>query len=188
MYVYVINKHGQPVMPCKPRKARVLLQEGKATVVKQVPFTIKLLYGSSGYKQPVSLGMDACSKHIGIVASTPKKVLYAEELSPRNDVVKLLSVRRQNRRTRRNRKIRHREARYDNRVASKSKGWVAPSVQVKVQEHISAILRLQKILPITEIHVETAEFDTQRLKAMEEGTHFRLVQIISLESSTIAIT
>ena len=169
MYVYVINKHGQPVMPCRPRKARVLLQEGKATAVKQVPFTIRLLYGSSGYKQPVSLGIDAGSRHIGIAATTEKKVLYAEELKPRNDVVKLLSVRRQNRRARRSRKTRYRQARFDNRVSSKSKGWIAPSVEVKIQEHISAVLRIQKMLPVSEIHVETVEFDTQRLKAMEEG-------------------
>lgn len=169
MYVYVINKHGQPVMPCRPRMARVLLQEGKAAVVKQVPFTIRLLYGSSGYKQPVSLGMDAGSRHIGIAVTTGKKVLYAEELKPRNDVVKLLSVRRQNRRARRSRKTRYRQARFDNRVSSKPKGWIAPSVEVKIQEHISAVLRIQKMLPVSEIHVETAEFDTQRLKAMEEG-------------------
>ena len=169
MYVYVINKHGQPVMPCRPRTARVLLQKHKATVVKQVPFTIRLLHGSSGYKQPISLGMDAGSKRIGIAATTEKKVLYEEELSPRNDVVKLLSVRRQNRRTRRNRKTRYRQARFDNRVHSKHKGWVAPSVKIKIQEHISAVRRIQKMLPISEIHIETAEFDTQRLKAMEEG-------------------
>lgn len=169
MYVYVINKHGQPVMPCRPRMARVLLQKHKATVVKQVPFTIRLLYGSSGYKQPVSLGMDAGSRHIGIAVTTEKKVLYAEELKPRNDVVKLLSVRRQNRRARRSRKTRYRQARFDNRVSSKPKGWIAPSVEVKIQEHISAVLRIQKMLPVSEIHVETAEFDTQRLKALEEG-------------------
>lgn len=168
MYVYVINKHGQPIMPCKPQKARVLLQEGKATVVKQVPFTIKLLYGSSSYKQPVSLGMDAGSRHIGIAVTTAKKVLYAEELKPRNDVVKLLSTRRQNRRTRRNH-LRYRQARFENRVHSKHKGWLAPSVEVKIQEHLNAINRIMKILPITEIHIETAEFDTQRLKAMENG-------------------
>ena len=39
MYVYVLNKHGKPLMPCKPRKARVLLQSGKATVIKKTPFT-----------------------------------------------------------------------------------------------------------------------------------------------------
>lgn len=148
MYVYVINKHGQPIMPCKPQKARVLLQEGKATVVKQVPFTIKLLYGSSSYKQPVSLGMDAGSRHIGIAVTTAKKVLYAEELKPRNDVVKLLSTRRQNRRTRRNH-LRYRQARFENRVHSKHKGWLAPSVEVKIQEHLNAINRVMKFLPIT---------------------------------------
>ena len=169
MYVYVINRHGQPVMPCRPRMARVLLQKHKATVVKQVPFTIRLLYGSSGYKQSVSFGMDAGSKHIGIAATTEKKVLYAEEMKPRNDVVKLLSVRRQNRRTRRSHKTRYRQARFDNRVSSKPKGWIAPSVEVKIQEHISAVLRIQKMLPLSEIHVETAEFDTQRLKVVEAG-------------------
>ena len=79
MYVYVINKHDEPLMPCKPQKARVLLQNGKATVVKRNPFTIKLIYGSSGYKQAVTLGMNAGSKHVGIAATTEKNVLYAEE-------------------------------------------------------------------------------------------------------------
>ena len=112
MYVYVINRHGEPLMPCGPRKARVLLQNGKAAVVKRNPFTIQMFYGSSGYKQPVTLGMDAGSKHVGIAATTEKNVLYAEELSPRNDVVDLLSTRRQNRRTRRTRKTRYRQARF----------------------------------------------------------------------------
>ncbi len=169
MYVYVLNKHGKPLMPCKPRKARVLLQSGKATVIKRTPFTIQLKYGSSGHKQPISLGVDAGSKHVGIAATTKTKVLYAEELAPRNDVVKLLSVRRQNRRARRSHKTRYRQARFNNRVRSKHKGWLAPSVEVKIQEHITAIKRVQQILPITEVHVETAEFDTQRLKALQEG-------------------
>lgn len=166
--VYVLNKNGKPLMPCKPQKARKILQNKKACVVNRVPFTIKFLYGSSGYKEPISLGMDAGSKHIGIAATTKKKVLYAEELKPRNDVVELLSTRRQNRRTRRNH-LRYREARFDNRVHSKHKGWLAPSVEVKIKEHLSAINRVMKILPISEIHIETAEFDTQRLKAMENG-------------------
>lgn len=131
MHVYVLNKHGKPLMPCKPRKARVLLQSRKATVVKRTPFTIQLKYGSSGYKQPISLGMDAGSKYIGIVATTKKQVLYAEELEPRNDMVKLLSVRRQNRRTRRNRKTRYRQARFDNRVHSKHKGEMHDSYNVR---------------------------------------------------------
>ena len=43
-YVYVLNKHGEPLMPCSPGKARLLLKRQKAHVVKRTPFTIKLLY------------------------------------------------------------------------------------------------------------------------------------------------
>ena len=59
MIVYVINRHGKPLMPCKPSKARKLLKRKKAKVVKRTPFTIQLLYGSSGYTQDVKLGIDA---------------------------------------------------------------------------------------------------------------------------------
>jgi len=47
MLVYVISKHGKPLIPCNPQKARRLLKEQKAKVVKRTPFTIQLLYGSS---------------------------------------------------------------------------------------------------------------------------------------------
>lgn len=165
-YVYVLNKHGEPLMPCSPGKARILLKQQKACVVKRTPFTIKLLYGSAGYKQPITLGVDAGSKHVGLSASTEKRELYSEEFTPRNDVVELLSTRRQNRRSRRNRKTRYRAPRFNNRIHSKHKGWLAPSVEVKIQEHITVIKRICRILPITLVRVETAEFDTQRLKAM----------------------
>lgn len=168
-YAYVLNKRGEPLMPCSPGKARILLKQQKACVVKRTPFTIKLLHGSAGYKQPITLGVDAGSKHVGLSASTEKRELYSEEFTPRNDVVELLSTRRQNRRSRRNRKTRYRAPRFNNRVHSKHKGWLAPSVEVKIQEHITAIKRICRILPVTLVRVETAEFDTQRLKAMLAG-------------------
>lgn len=168
-YVYVLNKHGEPLMPCSPGKARLLLKRQKAHVVKRTPFTIKLLYESAGYKQPITLGVDAGSKHVGLSASTEKRELYSEEFTPRNDVVELLSTRKQNRRSRRNRKTRYRAPRFNNRVHSKHNGWLAPSVEVKIQEHITVIKRICRILPITLVRVETAEFDTQRLKAMLAG-------------------
>ena len=76
MLVYVLNKQGKPLMPCKPRKARILLRDDKAKVVKKIPFTIQLLYGSSGYTQDVFLGVDTGSKNIGISATTNKSVLF----------------------------------------------------------------------------------------------------------------
>lgn len=168
-YVYVLDSNGNPLMPCSPAKARKLLKTHAATVVRRTPFAIKLLHHAGGYKQPIALGVDAGSKHIGLSPCTERRELYREELTPRNDVVGLLSDRRQYRRSRRGRKTRHRAPRFNNRTRSKHKGWLAPSVEVKIQEHITAIKRICSLLPITEIRVETAEFDTQRLKAMLEG-------------------
>ena len=119
MLVYIINRHGEPLMPCKPRKARLLLKEDKAKVVKRTPFTIQLLHGSSGYKQPITLGVDAGSKHVGISATTENNVLFEAEVKLRNDIVKLLADRRSLRRNRRNRKTRYRKARFDNRKSQK---------------------------------------------------------------------
>ena len=88
MFVYVLNQHGEPLMPCSSRKARILLKQQKAKVFKRTPFTIQLLYGSSGYKQPISLGVDAGTKHVGLSASTEKQVLlegkYNSALTFRN--------------------------------------------------------------------------------------------------------
>ena len=168
--VYVINQNGQPLMPTENhRMVRLLLKNKKAKVVRRTPFTIKLMVKTKEFIQPVTLGVDAGSKKVGLSASTKTKELFATELLPRNDVVKNLSTRREFRRARRNRKTRYRKARFNNRVHSKHKGWLAPSVEVKIQEHITAINRICKILPIAKVEVETAEFDLQLIKAVEAG-------------------
>ena len=168
--VYVINIHGEPLMPCSNRKARLLLKTNKAKVKTRTPFTIQLLYGSYGYKQPIVLGVDAGSKTIGLSAATENKELFAAEVKPRNDVVDLISTRREFRRSRRNRTTRYRAPRFDNRVHSKHKGWLAPSVEVKIQEHITSIKHVLQLLPATKVVVETAEFDLQLLKVLETAT------------------
>ena len=148
---------------------RRMLRDGKAKVVKRCPFTIRLLYGSTSHTQPVSLGIDAGSKHIGVSVSTKEKVLYEADVELRSDIVDLLSARRQARRARRNRKTRYRKPRFLNRVRAKNKGWLAPSVEQKVQTHLIVIRRACGILPVTDITIEAAAFDTQLLKAKELG-------------------
>lgn len=163
MLVYVLDKHGNPLMPCSARKARQLLKQKKAVVKKKEPFTIQLLHGSSGYKQEVSLGVDCGSKHIGMSATTEKRELYAADITLRNDITDLLSTRRQNRRTRRNR-LRYRQARFNNRIHSRNKRWLAPSVEHKIQTHFRVIENVYKILPVKKLIVETASFDIQKIK------------------------
>ena len=164
--VYVLNIEGKPLMPCKEAKARKLLKENKAKIYKKEPFTIQLLFVCENQTQDITLGVDAGSKHIGLSATTKEKELYAADVELRNDIVDLLSTRRQNRRTRRNR-LRYRKPRFNNRVHSKKNGWLAPSVEQKIQTHFKVVEDIHKLLPITKIVVETASFDIQKIKNPE---------------------
>lgn len=161
--VYVINKQGQALMPTERfGKVRRLLKNSLAHVVCRIPFTIQLDYDTTDYTQPVSLGIDAGSKHIGISATTSEKEMYAADVELRNDIVDKLSTRREQRRTRRSR-LRYRKARFNNRVSSKRKGWLAPSVENKIQTHLTVVEKIHKFLPITNIVVEIASFDIQKI-------------------------
>lgn len=161
--IYVRSTEGMVLMPTERcGKIGYLLRHGKAHVVIRVPFVVQLDYDSTTYTQDVSLGIDAGSKHIGVSASSEKKEMLAAQVELRSDIVKLLSTRRELRRTRRNRKTRYRKARFDNR--KKKYGWLAPSVEQKVESHLKVIRLVHKLLPITKTTIEVAQFDTQKIK------------------------
>lgn len=169
MLTYVLNKDGQPLMPTRRcGKVYRLLKSGKAKCVRRCPFTIQLLYEpETAVVQDITLGVDSGSKHIGISATTKDKVLYESDVELRNDIVELLSTRRESRRARRSRKTRYRAPRFDNR--RRPEGWLSPSVKQKVDCHIKVIADVHKRLPISKVVIETASFDTQLLKATLEG-------------------
>ena len=75
--VYVISKHGQPLMPCsKHGKVKHLLKSGKAKVVRRCPFTIQLTYDTLNYRQDITCGVDTGSKNVGVACVGNNKVLY----------------------------------------------------------------------------------------------------------------
>jgi hypothetical protein len=114
--VYVLNKNGNPLMPCRIIKARHLLKSKRAKIIKYEPFTIQLLFECENKVQEVVLGVDSGSKNVGLCARTDKQELYSAEAKIRgNDIVKLMSERRMYRRNRKSRKTRYREAKFDNR-------------------------------------------------------------------------
>lgn len=161
--IYVKSKDGKVIMPSE-RGGRIgyLLRHGKAHVVSRVPFVVQLDYDSTTYTQDVSLGIDAGSKHIGVSASSEKKELIAAQVELRSDIVKLLSTRMELRRNRRNRKTRYRKPRFNNR--KKKDGWLAPSVEQKIESHLKVIRLVHKLLPITKTTIEVAQFDAQKIK------------------------
>jgi len=164
MIVFVINKHGEALMPCCTRKARLLLKDKKAKIINYKPFTIQLLYGSTGYKQDITIGVDLGSKHIGIAIESQDNVLAKGEITLRDDIKSILETRKVYRRSRRNRKTRYREARFMNRTSSKKEGWLPPSIQSRMDNTFRWIDKFISFLPDPKLVIEVGKFDVQKMK------------------------
>ena len=163
--VYVINKDGSPLMPCKPVIARLLLKQGKAKCIKRTPFTIKLLYQATSYTQHLTLGIDTGSGTIGTaVVDNDNQVVYVSQVEVRNDINDKMIQRAKYRVNRRNRKTRYRKARWLNRANSIRKDRFSPTMTSKINSHLKEVKFVNSILPISKIIVETATFDPHALK------------------------
>ncbi|MFQ6072262.1 MAG: RRXRR domain-containing protein, partial [Methanosarcinales archaeon] len=210
MTVYVISKNGKPLMPTERHgKVRRLLKNGLAKVVKRIPFTIKLLYATTEYTQPVTVGIDIGSSRVPISAEANNRIMYLKEKILRLDVKEQMTYRRQKRHERRNRKNRYRKPRFLNRPknkcgvcgsntpkSNKKTGGrekrcrlhknqrpdrefentirLAPSVKSKADSIIQEINKLSRFLPINEIIVEVASFDTQKMANPSiQGIHYQ---------------
>ena len=114
MKIFVIGRNGLGLMPTTPRKARILLKEGKARIVRKVPFTIQLTIKTGCATQQVYVGIDTGSQHIGAAVTTDREVLSKAEYSLRSSMEKksLLEMRKQYRRGRRYRKVRYRKPKF----------------------------------------------------------------------------
>lgn len=159
--VYVKNKDGEPLMPCKSAKARHLLRDKKAKVVDVCPFTIQLNWDCENNTQEVIVGLDTGAVNVGCSAVSGSKILYASETKLRTDISKKMERRAKYRRARRN-GLRYRQARFNNRT--RPEGWLSPSIKSKVESTIKIVNDLSKILPINKVIIEIAKFDTQKLR------------------------
>ena len=162
--VYVMSVDGEPLMPCTPPIARLLLKDGKAKCIRRTPFTIKLLCKTTEYTQGTILGIDTGSSTIGSAVVSNNKVLYLSEVKIRNDISGKMKKRSNYRRNRRNRKTRYRKARWQNRKNSIKKDRFSPTMVSKVNSHLKEISFVKSILPINNIIIETATFDPHALK------------------------
>ena len=172
MRVYVKNLRGEALMPTTPQKARKLLKQNKAKVINYKPFTIQLLYVTGEAKQPINIGIDLGAKYIGIAIQSENKVITKGEIELRQDVKSLLDTRRQYRRGRRYRKTRYRKPRYDNR--KKSKGWLPPSIQSRIDNTFMWIDKFVDLLPNPKLNIEVGKFDVQKMiNPKIEGTDYQ---------------
>ena len=169
MTIFVIAEDGTKLMPTNNvKKVRKLLRTGRAVICKYEPFAIKLTYSTTKYTQPIEFKEDAGYQNIGVSACSAKheyisetRILLKNEVEKHNDC-------RKYRRTRRNR-LRYRKPRFDNRTATKQPGWLAPSINNKMNQHLRLLGIYSSVMPITSVVIEVAQFDTQVLKAVQDG-------------------
>ena len=161
----VLDQQGKPLMPTtRLGKVYRLLKTQKAHIVSYEPFTIQLDYQPDTHViQPMTLGVDSGAIHSGYSVANEHREYYSAEVIARNDISTRLSDRRMYRRTRRSRKTRYRQPRFNNRK-NKKKGWLPPSLEQKIAVQVNEIDHLHRYFPIKTIIVETAEFDIQKIK------------------------
>lgn len=161
MRVYVLNQNGQPLMPTKRLgKVRRWLNNKEAKVIRRKPFTIQFLRETTYHVQPMNLGVDSGYNHIGISVVTEKEEVFSAEVTLLQGQKERNEERAMYRRNRRSR-LRYRKPRFNNR--KKPEGWLAPSIQHKLDSHIRFIYRVKSFLPIQKTIVEVANFDIQRI-------------------------
>ncbi|MHB1758218.1 MAG: RNA-guided endonuclease IscB, partial [Leptospirillum sp.] len=179
MAVFVLDKRKKPLMPCSEKRARLLLERKKAVVHKIAPFTIRLKDRVGGEVQPVRIKLDPGSKTTGIAlvreektvlketgeTETTAHVLFLAELTHRGGKIRdRLTARRAFRRRRRG-NLRYRKPRFENR--RKPEGWLAPSLQHRVDTTMSWVNRFRKLSPVSGISQELVRFDLQKVENPE---------------------
>lgn len=184
--IFVLDNRRIPLMPCRPARAWRLLKSGKASVFRRVPFTIILTRNIDPDPKPIEFKVDPGSRTTGmaLVGNFPKQgplVLWSANLNHRGlRIKKLLDSRRAIRRNRRSRNTRYRATRFNNRI--RSKGWLPPSIQSRVDNVYSWYVKLLARAPISEALVETVRFDTQKLVDPEiSGLEYQRGELLGYE-------
>ena len=162
-YVFVIDTQKKPLMMATPRRARELLNKGKAAIFRRYPFTLILKQEIDAVKPSLELRIDPGSKFTGFALVTPKgEVIWGMELEHRgSQISQALTKRAGFRRSRRNRNTRYRKKRFNR---SKPSSWLAPSLMHRVQTVKTWINRICRYSPVASIVIEKVKFDMQKME------------------------
>ncbi len=186
-YAFVLDSHKKPLQPCHPSVARKLLTNGRSAVFRRYPFTIILKEEKTNIgNHPIELKIDPGSKTTGIALVCNSKVIWGTELTHRGFQIKdKLQSRANCRRGRRNRNTRYRKPRFldpSRAQDTRTKGWLAPSLQHRVLTTLTWVKRLCKYAPIKSFAQELVRFDTQKIANPEiTGTEYQQGTLLGYE-------
>jgi 5-methylcytosine-specific restriction endonuclease McrA len=171
--VFVLDSRGKALMPCTQKRARLLLERGRARIHRRLPFVIRLIDRKveDSDLQQVRIKLDPGSKTTGVAlvredGGTTAVLSLLELVHRGRQISEALTARRQMRRRRRGANLRHRAPRFDNRGNKKS-GWIAPSLMHRVHTTRSWVQKLSRYAPVAAISTELARFDMQLMQNAE---------------------
>jgi len=141
-FVFVLDTQKRPLNPIQPGGARKLLANGKAAVFRRYQFTLILKKEVTANPEPIILKIDPGSKTTGIALVLRTQVIWGAELTHRGQAIK----------------ARHR---------TRPKGWLAPSLQHRVETTLTRVKRLIKLAPISSIAQELVRFDLPKIENPE---------------------
>jgi uncharacterized protein (UPF0335 family) len=148
MFVPVVDKNQNPLMPTTPSRARKWIKSGKATPFwKHGVFCVRLNVEPSDNKaQEVAVGVDPGSKKEGFTVKSELHTYLNIQADAVTWVKKAIETRKMMRRTRRGRNCPHRFCRSNRNINSKR---LPPSTKARWQWKLRILNWLKKMYPIT---------------------------------------
>ncbi|MXV83178.1 hypothetical protein F4Z98_07375 [Candidatus Poribacteria bacterium] len=153
MFVPVVDKNQNPLMPTKPSRARKWIRDKKATPFwKNGVFCVRLnVDPSDRYFQEIAVGVDPGSKKEGFTVKSESHTYLNVQADAQNKVGKKVEKRSQLRRGRRSRKCPNRKNR-TNRLANKER--IPTGTRARWDWKLRILDWLSKLYPITHVCVE----------------------------------
>ena len=169
MFVPVVDKDQNPLMPTKPSRARKWIKSGKATPFwKNGVFCVRLNEPpSDAHKQEIAVGVDPGSKKEGWTVKSEAHTYLNVQADAHNKVSKKVAKRRELRRGKRSRKCPNRKNR-TNRLAHKER--IPAGTRARWNWKLRILDWLSKLYPVTHVCVEDIKARTlQRVKKWNQS-------------------
>ena len=159
MFIPVVDKDNQPLMPTKPSRARRWIQSGKATSFwKNGIFCVRLnVEPSDTDLQDIVVGVDPGSKKEGFTIKSEAHTYLNVQADAHNKVGRKLEKRREARRSRRSRKCPNRKNRM-NRLANRKR--IPAGTRARWDWKLRILDWLAKMYPISHVCVEDIKAKT----------------------------
>ena len=169
--VFTLDIRKRPLGHCTPKRARQLIEKGRACVYRYFPFTIILKdidVRTMDIHHNYRIKIDPGSIYTGIAVTENDRVIAYFEIQHRAaNIVDKLNTRKNVRRNRRQREARYRRCKFrkcGKYETPREKDWLPPSQKSIADNVIHFVEKLERILGPCYIDIELVKFDMQLLE------------------------